>query len=116
RRNDATITQTSSENTVGEVQQTATTSSTNSTLRNSLTILQQGGDGNAIDRVEQNRINNSNGQPGNTATLTQGGATSGGGNEIGLVSQDGRGNEATVTQSSSNNELEKLIQDGRGNT
>ena len=117
RRNFATVTQTSDENLVGEIQQSAVTNNGNGNPRNTLTITQQGGNGNTIDSVQQTRVNSGNAQAGNVATITQGtsGNSASGGNGVGLLSQDGRGNNATVIQSSGANQLGTLLQEGRNN-
>ncbi|MEP9374466.1 hypothetical protein [Mesorhizobium sp. KR1-2] len=115
-RNRATIIQSSNKNIVGEVQQIDLVKS-GSAVRNTLTILQQGGDNNSIDSVRQTRTNGllTNNQAGNSAIITQGGIASGDRSHIVTLSQTGRANSATVTQSSSNNDLAALRQNGSQN-
>ncbi|MDH6234203.1 hypothetical protein M2281_004817 [Mesorhizobium soli] len=118
-RNRANITQSADWNTVGEVQQVDQTNS-GATTRNALTITQQGSGKNRVDTVRQTRTSGLNAQPGNNAMITQGDTTSEGtktgGNHIGTLSQTGRGNSATVTQSSSDNDLGALNQKGSQNS
>ena len=104
----ATFTQSSNDNVIGQTDQVARTASATG---NTLTIIQQGGDGNEITRVRQDRSGSvdgaASGRLGHNATITQNGAS----NLIALVDQGSQFNN------SSDNGLVATIQgdsNGRG--
>lgn len=117
-RNTATITQASNRNGIGELLQVDETGSS-ANVRNTLTVLQQGGAANTIGSIRQTRTDGgffANLGAGNSATLTQGSPAAGGGNGVTTFSQSGRANTASLSQSSANNTVDTFSQDGTGNS
>lgn len=117
-RNTATIVQSSSDNSVVEVLQTGIASSTGTHRRNTLSITQQGGNGNVVGSVVQTRTRPAGDLfgltdrlPGNEATILQNGA----GNRIALLSQTGRDNRAELAFDGNLNRATS-VQTGAGNS
>lgn len=112
-RNTATIRQSSSGNAVLEIVQTGIASGFGAHRRNTLSIVQEGGDGNLVGRVVQTRaggLAGLPGQPGNVASILQNGAQ----NTVTLLSQTGLRNNAALSFAGSRNTA-SAVQDGVGN-
>lgn len=116
-RSTATILQSSSGNSVVEVLQTGIASSTGTHRRNTLSIAQQGGNGNVVESVVQTRtrlagdvFGVTDRLPGNGATILQDGT----GNRVALLSQTGRDNRADLAFDGNLNRATS-IQTGAGN-
>jgi len=113
-RNTATILQASDGNAVIEVLQKGIASGFGAHRRNTLTIVQEGGDGNVVQRVEQIRVGGLlalPGQQGNVASIVQNGA----GNTVTLLSQNGLRNTADLNFKGNAN-MASAVQEGAENT
>jgi len=113
-RNNATIRQTTDNNSVLEIQQTGIASGFGTHRRNTLAIVQEGGDGNVVQRVEQIRVGGLlalPGQQGNVASIVQNGA----GNTVTLLSQNGLRNTADLNFKGNAN-MASAVQEGAENT
>ncbi len=113
-RNTTTIVQSSDGNRVLDVVQTGISSGFGAYRRNTLSIVQEGGDNNLVARVVQTRAGGLlalPGQPGNVASIVQNGAL----NTVTLFSQTGLRNSAELSFNGNGN-IASAVQEGAGNT